>query len=106
MKKMKDMSPKTLISMGMHLRCAFAFTNQGPPNLNQESMFEDFIDFWRYISTKWLRQRTHGSNAYGIAFEGPGVESLRSAACREKRDELKVFHGLSLEMKAKAIIWP
>jgi len=34
---------------------------QGPSNLNYKSTFEQFIDFWRYTSTKWPQERTNGS---------------------------------------------
>jgi len=50
-------------------------TAQGPSNLNQKSIFEDSVNFWRSMPIKWLQERTNGSkNAHGIAFEGPGVE--------------------------------
>ena len=29
--------------------------------LNQKSFLEDFVNFWRYMPTKWLQQRAKGS---------------------------------------------
>jgi len=49
-------------------------STQGPSNLNQKSLFEDFVNFWRYMPTKQLQQRGNGSkHEDGIFLEGPFV---------------------------------
>ena len=69
---------------------------EGPSNLSQKSIFEDFDNFWRYMPTKWLQERPNGSkNVLGIGFEGPGVEKRPSAPLLQGGS---MHYPLSLEL--------
>ena len=73
-------------------------TTQGPSWGYLKSQFwRDLVDFWRYIPTKWLQERTKGSkNEPGMpplrAFYGTLDAKLGSRACpRQTPKRLKPF---------------
>ena len=53
---------------------------QGPSNLNQTTIFEDFVKFWRKRPTKWLQVHTNGSKN-GFPLSLPLFLTLSGAGC-------------------------
>jgi len=65
--------------------------------LNHKSFWEDFVNFWRYLPTKWLQVRVWDAPTKGLLWLPARLEHPRALAAEEHPLERDRQEGVARE---------